>query len=66
MARLRHPYLRNDWTKILKFDWRVVIDVDYIFAKEIFVFNNLVNLFTAQKRLKLGPQLPDVFNFDLR
>ena len=58
MARLRPHYLRTDWTKILKFDWWVVIDVDYITAKEISILENLVNLFTAQKRLELGGQLP--------
>ena len=58
MARLSPHYLRNDWTKILKFDWWVVIDVDCRIAKEFLFFYNFVNLSTAQNRLELGPQLP--------
>ena len=54
MARLRPHYLRTEWTKILKFDWWVVIDVDYIIAKGFLIFLKLVNLYTAQKRLELG------------
>ena len=54
---LRPRYLSTDWTKKLKFDWWVVIDVDYIIVKYFF---NLVNFYTAQKRLKLGRQLPSV------
>ena len=34
MARLRPHYLRTDYTKKLKFDWWVVVDVDYIIANE--------------------------------
>ena len=34
------------------------IDVDYRTAKAFLDFYNLVNLFTAQNWLKLGPQLP--------
>ena len=45
--------------KKIQFDWWVVIDVDYIIVKEFFFFfYNLANLFTAQKRLELGGQLP--------
>ena len=45
--------------KIMKFDWWVFIDVDYIIAKEFLIFKyDLVHLFTAQNRLKFGPQLP--------
>ena len=33
MARWRPHYLRTEKTKIQKFDWWVVIDVDYIVAK---------------------------------
>ena len=62
MARLRPHYLRTDWQKKLKFDWWVVIDVDYIIAKEFLIFFNLVNLYTAQKRLELGGQLPTQFS----
>ena len=60
MARLRPHSLRTEWTKILEFDWWVVINVDYIIAKEFQFLLNLVNLFTAQKRLELGGQLPRV------
>ena len=44
--------------KKLKFDWWVVIDVDYIIAKGFFIFYNLVKLFTVQNQLELGPQIP--------
>ena len=41
--------------KVPKFDWWVVIDVDCKIENEfIDFFNNLVKLFTAQNRLKLG------------
>ena len=48
--------------KILKFDWSVVIDVDYIIIKEFSIFKILVNLFIAQKRLELGRQIPTLFS----
>ena len=57
MARLRPHCLRTGWTKILKFDWWVFIDVDHIIAKEFFYFF-LVNLYTAQKHLGLDGLLP--------
>ena len=47
--------------KVLQFDWWVVIDVNYRIATEFLIFDSLVNLFTAQNRLKLGPQLPTVW-----
>ena len=43
--------------EILKFDWCVVIDVEYTFAKGFLVFYNLVKLVTVQG-LELGLQLP--------
>ena len=66
MARLRPYYLGTDWTKILKFNWWMVIDVDYRIAKKIDFLNNLVNLFTVQNRLELGPQLPRKNSLTLR
>ena len=32
--------------------------MDYRIAKESLIFYNLVNLFTAQNRLKIGAQIP--------
>ena len=58
MACLRPHYLSTDWTKMMKFDWWVVIDVDYIIAKGFFNFYNLVNLHTFQKWLKFILQIP--------
>ena len=44
---------------ILKFYGCVIIDMGYRIAKAFLTFfNNLLNLFTAQNRLDLGPQLP--------
>ena len=44
----------------------MVIDVDYIITKDfINIFINLVNLFTTQNQLDLGPQLPTGTLFDL-
>ena len=59
MARLRLHYLWTDLKNILKFDSRVFIDVDYRITKAFLkCVYNLINLFTAQNRLELGPQLP--------
>ena len=43
---------------MLKFDWWVVIDMDYRIAKEFLIFfYDLVKLFTVQNWLELGLQL---------
>ena len=48
--------------EILKFEWWVVIDVEYRISKIVLIFfNNLVKLFTVQNRLELCPQLPTVW-----
>ena len=61
LARLMPHYFRTYWTEIMEFDWWVIIDVDYIISEVILIFN-LVNLFTAQKRLEFGPQLPNIIS----
>ena len=66
LYEVAHSFYRFFWVmrlgqKILKFYWWVVIDVNYIIAKEFLIFYNLVNLFTAQNRLDLGPQIPTVW-----
>ena len=44
--------------EMLKFDWWVVIDMDYRIAKEFLIFfYDLVKLFTVQNWLELGLQL---------
>ena len=42
MAPLRPHYTSTDWSKVVKFDWWVVIDVDYIIAKDFFKFYQLI------------------------
>ena len=45
---------------ILKFDWWVVIDMEYRIVKVFLNFYYLFNVFTAQNWLKLDPQLPKI------
>ena len=44
----------------MKFDWWVVIDMDYRILKVFRNLNNLVKLFTAWNWIKFGLQIPRV------